>query len=269
MDRKHGRPADERETAGETGPDGPDRTGDGPDGKTGTDGPQAAGRRAGGGGGGGANGGGGATRRRGPALENAILDAAWNVLVEHGYPGFTYEAIAARARTSRPVLYRRWPRREDLLMATLTKFWQPITVPETGSLRGDAIGFLRNAYAGRTHMITMMSVQLADYFRATGTSFSELRESLLPPGQPTAFEIVVARAVERGELPDVPRSSRVVNLPFDLLRHDMLVTRRSVSDEAIVEIVDEVWLPLLERQETPDARPPSSTPPRPTDAPRT
>jgi AcrR family transcriptional regulator len=189
----------------------------------------------------------GASRRRGSRLEDALLDAAWDVLVEHGYPGFTYEAIAARAGTSRPVLYRRWPHRDDLVLATLARFWrsQPITVPDTGSLRDDAIAFLRNADAGRTRMITLMSVQLMDYFRDTGTSFGDLREALRTPGEPTAFEQIVARAVERGELPDVPRSPRVVNLPFDLLRHDVILTMRRVPDESIVEIVDDVWLPLL------------------------
>ncbi|MEV4575850.1 TetR/AcrR family transcriptional regulator [Nonomuraea jabiensis] len=203
---------------------------------------ETTGRRTGGGT---ARGDSGASRRRGPKLEDAILDAAWEVLVEHGYHGFTFEAVAARAGTSRPVLYRRWPQRDDLLLATLTRFWQPIAVPDTGGLRDDAIGFLRNANADRAPTITFMSVQLADYFRDAGTSFSELRDTLLPPGRASAFETIVARAVDRGELPDVPRPSRVVNLPFDLLRHDLLTTMRAVPDESIVEIVDEVWLPLL------------------------
>jgi AcrR family transcriptional regulator len=202
----------------------------------------------------------GASRRRGLALEGAILDAAWDVLVEHGYHGFTYEAVAARAGTSRPVLYRRWPQRDDLLLATLAKFWQPIAMPDTGSLRDDAIGFLRNADADRAGMITLMSVQLVDYFRDTGTSLSDLRDTLLPPGQPTAFETIVARAVERGELPDVPRPSRVVNLPLDLLRHDLFMTMRPVSQEAIVEIVDAVWLPLLGVPRAPSASPAPAPP---------
>lgn len=187
------------------------------------------------------------TRRRGAALEDAILDAAWDVLVEHGYHGFTYEAVAARAGTSRPVLYRRWPQRDDLLRATITRFRlsQSIEVPDTGSLRDDAIGFLRNADAGLTNMITLISVQLMDYFRDTGTSFTELVDSLRPPSAATPFETIVTRAVERGELPDVPRSSRVVNLPFDLFRHDVLMTLRALPDESILEIVDDVWLPLI------------------------
>jgi len=37
----------------------------------------------------------------------------------------------------------------------------------------------------------------------------------------------------------------VVNLPFDLLRHDIFRTMRAVPDESIAGIVDQVWLPLL------------------------
>ncbi|WP_433606205.1 TetR/AcrR family transcriptional regulator [Dactylosporangium sp. CA-139114] len=187
------------------------------------------------------------TRRRGTDLEDAILDAAWEVLNEHGYEGFTFEAIAARAGTSRPVLYRRWPQRDDLLLATLRKHWTaaPIEVPDTGSLRDDAVGVLTNADGSRSHWITIVSVLLVDYFRETGQSFSDLRAAMRPPGLATPFERLVARAVERGDLPAAPRSPRVVNLPFDLLRHEMLMTLRPIPPEVIAEIIDDVWLPLL------------------------
>jgi AcrR family transcriptional regulator len=46
-------------------------------------------------------------RRRGKALEDAVLDAAWSELLDAGYARFTMETVAARAHTSRPVLYRR------------------------------------------------------------------------------------------------------------------------------------------------------------------
>ncbi len=187
------------------------------------------------------------TRRRGAELEEALLAAAWEVFLENGYHGFTYEAIASRAGTSRPVLYRRWPQRDELLRATLARYWTPIPLPDTGDLRDDAMQYLRNANEARARTITLLSLQLMDYFRDTGTSISKLRETLRPVGQPSPFEVIVGRAVRRGELPDVPRPSRIVDLPFDLFRHDMLMTLRPISEEAIVEIVDEVWLPLLAR----------------------
>ena len=43
----------------------------------------------------------------------------------------------------------------------------------------------------------------------------------------------------------MPRSSRVVNLPLDLFRHEIFMTMRAVPDESILDIVDDVWLPLL------------------------
>ncbi|MEV8129334.1 TetR/AcrR family transcriptional regulator [Streptomyces sp. NPDC085944] len=185
------------------------------------------------------------TRRRGATLENAITDAAWHVLVEHGYNGFTYEAVAACAGTSKPVLYRRWPQREDLLIATLTRYWRPLGIPDTGSLRQDALTLLRTVNAERARTVILLRIQLADYFRETGTTFQDLRSRLHPTGRQPPFATLVDRAIKRGELTDVPRLDRVVNLPFDLVRHDMLMTMGAVPDETIVEIVDKVWLPLL------------------------
>src|ERR671937_754114 len=55
------------------------------------------------------------TRRRGAALEAAILDATWTELAAVGYERLSMEGVAARAGTSKAVLYRRWPNRADLL----------------------------------------------------------------------------------------------------------------------------------------------------------
>lgn len=187
-----------------------------------------------------------ASRRRGAELEAAILRAAWDVLVKDGYGGFTYDAVAARAGTSRPVLYRRWPTRGDLLLATLAESRRahPIVVPDAGALRDDAVAFLTNANAARARSTALVGAQLMEFFRETGTSLEELRRALHPDDTPP-FERFVARAVERGELPARPRPSRVVNLPFDLLRFELFTTLRPVSAEAIREIVDDIWLPLL------------------------
>lgn len=193
----------------------------------------------------------GASRRRGAVLEEAILDAAWEVLAEQGYPGFTFEAVAARAGTSRPVLYRRWPRREDLLVATVTRFWRsrPISIPDTGNLREDAIKLLRQLDTGRARMITLLSVQIMEYFRESGTNFTELREAAAPANKPPPFETIVDHAINRGELANRPRTPRVLNLPFTLYRHEVFMTMKPVGEETIREIVDDVWLPLLKTTE--------------------
>jgi len=60
-----------------------------------------------------------ARRRRGKELEDALLHAAWAELQENGYAGFTLEAVAERAGTSRPVLYRRWAGKDELVGAAI------------------------------------------------------------------------------------------------------------------------------------------------------
>lgn len=187
-----------------------------------------------------------ATRRRGPALEAAILDAAWEQLTESGYGGFTFEAVAERAGTSRPVLYRRWPDRADLLRATLRRYWDrnPVSVPDTGSLREDTIGLLLAAGEHRAELAATFSAHLGAYFGETGTSPWQLRQEVLAD-RPAAMQTIVDRAVRRGEYPAAAFTPRVTRVPFDLLRSEILMTLLPVSRSTVTDIVDGVFLPLL------------------------
>src|SRR5262249_55546407 len=56
-------------------------------------------------------------RRRGEALEGAIYDAVVDELAEIGYAAFTIESVAARAHTGKASIYRRWPTKQDLVVA--------------------------------------------------------------------------------------------------------------------------------------------------------
>src|SRR6201992_3847700 len=59
------------------------------------------------------------TRRRGKQLEDALYDATLAELAAVGYGGLTMEGIAARARTGKAALYRRWTCKHDLVQAAL------------------------------------------------------------------------------------------------------------------------------------------------------
>ena len=88
-------------------------------------------------------------RRRGADLEDAILDAAWEQLTAEGYGRFTIDTVAARARTSKPVLYRRWKTSDELLRAAIRHRGAVTEVPDpdTGTLRGDMLALLRYSNA--------------------------------------------------------------------------------------------------------------------------
>ncbi len=139
-------------------------------------------------------------RRRGAALENALLTAAWDELDERGYDDFTVDGVAARAGTSRAVLYRRWPGGKPelvhaALVAAMTK--TPITVPDNGSLRADVIDLLRQANSQRGHLAVTVVTRLGGFYRDTGISLSELR-AVLEGERGATMDKLVARAIARG-----------------------------------------------------------------------
>lgn len=188
-------------------------------------------------------------RRRGAALEAALLEAAWDELIDKGYDGFTIESVADRAHTSRAVVYRRWPGKADLVHAAVV--WagaqQRIPVPDTGTLRGDVIELLRQANRARARIGVQMMLQLSGYFAETGTSLAELRSAFLT-GHGNVMQEILDRAVARGEVDATRLTPRVTAVPFDLYRQELMMTLKAVPDEVAESIVDEVFLPLVSKR---------------------
>ena len=71
------------------------------------------------------------TRRRGKELENALFDATLAELAAVGYGGLTMEGIAARAKTGKAALYRRWTCKHDLVQAALLYALPPVPEPRS------------------------------------------------------------------------------------------------------------------------------------------
>jgi AcrR family transcriptional regulator len=186
------------------------------------------------------------SRRRGATLERAILQAVWVELADVGYADLTMEGVAARAGTSRAVLYRRWRSRPELVLAAMRQQAPLLSgpVPDTGSLRGDVLALLRRvskrlAEVGQEIIYGL----LADYFR-DAELFAYLQTQVLQVGADTMLTIL-RRAAARAEVRLDAITQRMATLPVDLLRHELLVTCAPVSDADIVEIVDGIFLPLI------------------------
>ena len=62
---------------------------------------------------------------------------------------------------------------------------------------------------------------------------------------PGVMMTILRRAAERGEVDLGKVTPRIAALPGDLLRHQFLITGRSVSDDFLSEILDEIFLPLV------------------------
>ena len=53
------------------------------------------------------------------------------------------------------------------------------------------------------------------------------------------------RAAARGEVRLDKVTRRMATLPVDLARHELLITRAPVPETALIEIVDDIFLPLV------------------------
>jgi AcrR family transcriptional regulator len=194
-------------------------------------------------------------RRRGADLEDAILDAAWEQLTAEGYGHFTIDTVAARARTSKPVLYRRWKSSDELLHAAIRHRGtvSPVPDPDTGTIRGDMLALLRGANTLRSDMAALLSSLLGSYFDKTGLAPADVRSEFFA-GRPSATERVIERAVGRGEVDPARLTPRIASLPFDLFRNEMMMTLKPVPDHVLRQIVDDIFIPLVARRDEQDDR---------------
>jgi AcrR family transcriptional regulator len=85
--------------------------------------------------------------RRNPATEEAILDAAEDLLREGDLAGFSIEAVARRARAGKPTIYRWWPNKTRLLLAVYQRQKMTLEPIDTGSIEDDCLGFLQSLFA--------------------------------------------------------------------------------------------------------------------------
>lgn len=179
------------------------------------------------------------TRRRGALLEDALLDAAWEEVRAAGYANLTMEGVAARAETSKGVLYRRWPYRAMLILSAIRRQMPSMRreIPDTGDLREDVLIVMRE-FRRRYEIIG------PDIAHGLMSELSDM------PGDawdvsPEVLTIVLERAATRGEVRMEGISPRVVTLPLDLLRHALMLSPAQLGAESLAEIVDEIFLPLV------------------------
>ncbi len=192
-------------------------------------------------------------RRHGEQLESALLTAAWDELVEVGYAHLTMQSVAVRARTSEPVLYRRWSNKDQLVLAAIQHHREthPVAVPDTGALRSDLLAQLTavsEALAGFFAIAT--AAAFSGLLVDTGSTPSQARDKVIRAQHLPRVRIIYQRAHDRGEIDLEHIPAAVLAMPFDLVRHDLLMDLKPVKLARLESIVDELFLPLVQTLQT-------------------
>jgi hypothetical protein len=123
----------------------------------------------------------------------------------------------------------------------------PADLPDTGTLRGDVLALLtpmaqRLQELGAETIHGLMAEYLAEYLgKLPISAYLEAQQSITKKMMP-----ILERAAERGEADLDKITPRIATLPMDLVRGEVLLTHAPVSEATIREIVDDIFLPLVQ-----------------------
>jgi AcrR family transcriptional regulator len=174
---------------------------------------------------------------------SAIREATRAELADHGYSGVTFEGVARRARTSKPVLYRRYRSRAQMVADALpTLRWQPDRTTSAGSLRADLL-ILVNAMLDRFHQIGIETYRRL-IAEADGDLLDDITARLHQWVERTIYP-ALSDARERGEIGGADIPDRVVMVIAALVRHELFLTHHGADEATVIEMLDTVYLPLI------------------------
>ncbi len=153
-------------------------------------------------------------RKRCPEAHRKILQASFDLLSERGWEGFTIEGVAARAGVGKATVYRWWPERGELALDSfLAMNCQEQCLPDTGCLLSDLVHQIQI-------VLLVLTPERAKVLRAVFMAIqesSDLRkefESSWLPFRKSGFDVLIQRAVQRGQLPDGAESQSLFEMTF-------------------------------------------------------
>jgi AcrR family transcriptional regulator len=174
-------------------------------------------------------------RPRDPELDKRLLSAAWSLLTSEGYDALTLTKVAARAGAHRTDAYRRWGSKAQLVADALAEHLPTVSEFDTGTLRGDLRAYVEDlAAAWSSSWIEGLVGMLGDL---RDDPDAELAFRLLAERRGMPMRAALARAVERGELNELPELQLAGDLLEGPLMHRRLVGRQPLTPEYLDAVV--------------------------------
>ncbi len=181
-------------------------------------------------------------RRGRPRLQStdqAIFAAAAELIRERGYDGFSMAAVADRAGVAKTTVYRRWPTRSHLVLATMQSVMSRVALFDTGDLRADLVTFARTLATalrapGTRRLIAELALasaqrpELADGFHRL---FTQRRAAAL---------LTVEHAATAGQLRSGVDPELLIDQVSGALHYRMLVTGEGPSDGYAERLADAI-----------------------------
>jgi AcrR family transcriptional regulator len=179
-------------------------------------------------------------RPRSAAAHRAILDAVLALLAEEGFGRLSIEGVAARAGVGKATVYRRWSSKVPLVIEALdTRASEQLSVPDTGTVRGDLTEFLTQVVRAMTGPEGRAVAPLLEGISRSPELAEAFRRDLISPRKEIANEIV-RRGIARGELRPDLHFDVALDAPVGIIFHRLLITGEPLDEALVGRVVDQV-----------------------------
>ena len=176
-------------------------------------------------------------RPRSAQAEQAIIEATLDLFAEEGFEGVCVEAVAARAGVGKATIYRRWPNKEELLLAAFGSLKSPFPEPKGDSVRDDLLAMVKTMCADRSDPRKARRYAL---LLGEGNKYPRLmaryKEEVVEPRR-EAMREVIRRGTRNGELrPDTDVDIAMITLTGACMAQDQ--SPQNLNDEFATRLID-------------------------------
>jgi AcrR family transcriptional regulator len=186
-------------------------------------------------------------RPRSERAEQALLDATIEAVRELGTDGVRCEDVAARAGVGKATLYRRWPCKEDLLIAAFASIKRPLPEPRGESVREDLIALLTVIAADADDPRYAQQYAL---LHGAGERYPRLvaryKEKIIEPRR-ELVRSVLRSGIEAGDLrPDIDVEVAMLMLTGAVMargKHDPAPAAPGFVDRAVDQLLQGITVP--------------------------
>jgi AcrR family transcriptional regulator len=176
-------------------------------------------------------------RPRAPVTDERILDATFRLMAQHGYVRMSMDAVAAAAGVTKPTIYRRWPTKIELAMASLVAYCDASRPVVVDDMRVDLIAEMEHfrRALSRPYGMSLLGTVLAEEHE-TPELLAAFREYLVVPRR-RALTAILDAAQGRGELRAGANVALAVNMLVGAFYAQYLAGDPSTEDwsEKLVE----------------------------------
>ncbi|HET8523426.1 MAG TPA: TetR/AcrR family transcriptional regulator [Thermomicrobiales bacterium] len=179
-------------------------------------------------------------RPRSADADRAILQAAFHLLMEQGYARMSVEGVAAAAGVGKTTIYRRYPGKQDLVVAVVDHFFPVDDLPQTGDTRQELSNLLTRAFEGLSaiHGVRLVGMALAE--EGANPELFEFFRSRVIKRRRAILRGILERGVARGDVRPDADLELAMDMAFGAFvgRH---LSGLAMSDEWLEHLVAALW----------------------------